>query len=530
MERRDASVAMGGETGRSDGLGWDSSPRREKHIPRRRSKSTNAILGRMDENRVYDTFAPPTSGILDMMGFASCLPGNENSATYARPDSGACDVSDVRSTQHRIDEELRKMKKIVCGERDAMELQLREALERIARMEATMQKKDSTSTQLRNDNSLLKAELVKLQQCLHESDMENARKEEQIASDVDRAEAMQARIASLEEKCDQLSMAGAESYSHPVHGADTDTEEYCQADNIAATVVDGCETGDVELEKLQKFTVELAEESDVALHAAVENAAVEIITLEKMLREEEGRRKSCQDTLESMSQKMAPIRSRTGRLIDLSMNLSLECNVLGELVYKGVDLERIERKTSSGNSATSKSKLATLLLQKRDVISQVMDAQESIMDSSKKLVDELQVLFQVLENHSCGMTDKELVAKVVQQLQLRHEGDEVSSRFRTVKDMEDFIDAIDILLCHTLDRNETMGTASDASQRAVSGNDKDAEIANLRMQVEASGTSVTSNGCETASHVIVGHHSRQPRRSNFVMNRTTPHRIRVHQT
>jgi len=412
----------------------------------------------------------------------------------------------VRSTQHRIDEELRKMKKLVCGERDAMELQLHEALERIARMEAAMQKKDSTSTQLRNDNSLLKAELVKLQQCLHESDMENARKEEQIASDVDRVEAMQARIASLEEKRDQ-SIAGAESYSHPVHSADTDAEEYCQAHSDAAAVVQGCETGDVELEKLQKFTVELAEESDVALHAAVENAAVEIIKLEKMLREEEGRRKSCQDTLESMSQKMAPIRSRTGRLIDLSMNLSLECNILGELVYKGVDLERTERKTPSANSATSKSKLATLLLQKRDVISQVMDAQESIMDSSKKLVDELQVLFRVLENHSCGMTDKELVAKVVHQLQLRHEGDEVSSRFRTVKDMEDFIDAIDILLCHTLDRNETMGTASGASHRAVSGNDKDAEIANLRMQVEASGTSVTSNGCETASHVIVGHHS-----------------------
>ena len=424
---------------------------RDRNIPRRRSKSTNAILGRRDENRAYGGGAhSPSGGILELIGLGGCLPGVQDENDAARANDGVS--REVRITQRKIDEELRRMKEIICGDREALRLQVHEA-----------------GSKLRADNALLKGELCKLQACLHESDMENARKDEQIVADADRTAAMQARITSLEQRCAQLAAENAElrgAPSSPIAG-------------VVAVEGRGRGSGG-ELERLQRFTVELAEESDVALHAAVENAAVEIITLEKMLREEEGRRRSLQDTLESMNHKMAPIRNKTSRLIDLSSGLSVDCNVMRELLHRGAAIERAE---VSEGGALSKSRAAALLLQRHDVISEVMGAQEDIMASSERLVDELQSLFRALENHACGMTDRELVAKVIRQLQSRHDGgDEVSTRFRNVEDMEDFIEAIDILLCCALD-------AKAGGDAPAPGGDKDAEIATLRMQVEASGAS-----------------------------------------
>ena len=143
-----------------------TSPRANRRVPRRRSKSTNSILGRMDENvtmlsgMVRDDVNVRSRRKVHFLDFLSV--NNSSSISYggnenASPDAAAAAV------------ELKDMKR-----------QLAAATSVVAEMTDALGRNDMARENLQRERDVMHAELTKLQDALEKSDMANAKLTEEL--------------------------------------------------------------------------------------------------------------------------------------------------------------------------------------------------------------------------------------------------------------------------------------------------------------------------------------------------------------
>ena len=464
-----------------------TSPRANRRVPRRRSKSTNSILGRMDENvtmlsgMVRDDVNVRSRRKVHFLDFLSV--NNSSSISYggnenASPDAAAAAV------------ELKDMKR-----------QLAAATSVVAEMTDALGRNDMARENLQRERDVMHAELTKLQDALEKSDMANAKLTEElrvaeketaaVKAEAENAEVerLEGRLADVMRGMDELS----ETLDFAVECASSDgtltTNATTTGGGDATTKKKNASaTGEHELLRIQKFAVELAEESDVALDAAVEAATVEIARLEKTLREERAEKKMLRDAFELTDTKMAPIRNKTRRLIDNGAALAYEVGIVDDLLSRGLSIPHTQKRDQP------KTDMATMLLHKHHLLAEAISAQSSLKRTTEKLMHDLHALIAVLEKHSAGVNEESLVRYIATRL---------GGPCANVASVDELVD-----VCGRLkDARPDWEGADDDDENDEDNDDarKDAEIENLRMQVEASGTyDVGVYTCTTAFSLLRG--------------------------